>query len=60
VVWHISHVGHTVQQISQLLEIPQKDTRRLLAAGRTAAAPAHPAAARATHDRPSTAASSTW
>lgn len=38
VVWHISHTGRTVQQIAELLDIPQADTWQLLSAGRTAAA----------------------
>jgi hypothetical protein len=50
-VWHMSHVGRTVQQISELLEIPQKDTRWLLSAGRTAAA--HQPTRQSTDDRPS-------
>lgn len=37
-VWQMSHVGRTVRQIAELLEIPHKDIRRLLSAGRTAAA----------------------
>ncbi len=48
-VWQISHVGHTVQQISELLEIPQKDTRRLLSAGQIAA---HQPTPQPTHDKP--------
>lgn len=39
-VWHISHTGCTVAQISELLEIPQADTWQLLSAERAAAA--HP------------------
>jgi hypothetical protein len=50
-VWHMSHAGHTVQQISELLEITQKDTRWLLSAGRTAAA--HQPTLQPTDDRPS-------
>lgn len=46
VVRHISHTGRTVQQIAELLDIPQADTWQLLSAGRTAAA-------HATDDRPS-------
>jgi hypothetical protein len=49
-VWQISDAGRTVQQISELLEIPQKDTRQLLSTGRTAAA--YQAAPEPTHDRP--------
>jgi hypothetical protein len=37
-VRQISHTGRTVQQISELLGIPQADTWQLLSAGRTAAA----------------------
>jgi hypothetical protein len=50
-VWHISHAGRTVQQISELLEIAQKDTQRLLSAGWTAAA--HQPTLQPTDDRPS-------
>jgi hypothetical protein len=50
-VWHMSHADRTVQQISELLEIPQKDTRRLLSAGRTAAA--YQPTLQPTDDRPS-------
>jgi DNA repair exonuclease SbcCD ATPase subunit len=36
-VWHIGDAGRTVEQIADLLEMPQKDARRLLSAGRRAA-----------------------
>jgi hypothetical protein len=36
-VWHISDAGRTLEQIAELLEVPQKEARRLLHAGRTAA-----------------------
>ncbi|MGH3811784.1 MAG: hypothetical protein ACRDUV_04925 [Pseudonocardiaceae bacterium] len=36
-VWHISDAGRTVEQIAELLEMSQKDARRLLSIGRTAA-----------------------
>jgi hypothetical protein len=36
-VWQINDAGRTVEQIAELLEIPQKDIRRLLSAGRAAA-----------------------
>jgi hypothetical protein len=37
-VWKINDSGRTAEQIAELLEIPHKDVRRLLSAGRTAAA----------------------
>lgn len=36
-VWQLNAAGRTVEQIAELLEVPQKDARRLLSAGRTAA-----------------------
>jgi hypothetical protein len=36
-VWQLNGAGRTVEQIAELLEMPQKDTRRLLSAGRSAA-----------------------
>ncbi|MGH3827582.1 MAG: hypothetical protein ACRDQX_10480 [Pseudonocardiaceae bacterium] len=36
-VWQISDAGRTVEQIAELLEVPQKEARRLLHAGRAAA-----------------------
>jgi transcription initiation factor TFIIIB Brf1 subunit/transcription initiation factor TFIIB len=36
-VWHINDAGRTVEQIAELLEVPHKEARRLLHAGRTAA-----------------------
>lgn len=36
-VWDISDAGRTVEQIAELLEVSQKEARRLLHAGRTAA-----------------------
>lgn len=36
-VWQLSDTGRTVEQIAELLELPQKEARRLLAAGRKAA-----------------------
>jgi DNA-directed RNA polymerase specialized sigma24 family protein len=37
-VWKINDSGRTAEQIAELLEIPHKDVRRLLSAGRAAAA----------------------
>ena len=45
-VWQMSQTGRTVQQIAELLDIPQADTWQLLSAGRIAAA-------YATDDQPS-------
>lgn len=36
-VWQLNAAGRTVEQIAELLEVSQKDTRRLLSAGRKAA-----------------------
>lgn len=36
-VWQLNTAGRTVEQIAELLEVSQKETRRLLSAGRTAA-----------------------
>lgn len=36
-VWQLNTAGRTVEQIAELLEVPQKEARRLLSAGRTAA-----------------------
>jgi len=35
-VWQLNAAGRTVEQIAELLEVSQKDARRLLSAGRTA------------------------
>lgn len=35
-VWQLNTAGRTVEQIAELLEVSQKDTRRLLSAGRAA------------------------
>jgi hypothetical protein len=37
VVWQISDAGRTAQQIAELLELPQKEARQLLRAGRATA-----------------------
>lgn len=34
-VWQLNDAGRTVEQIAELLEVSQKETRRLLSAGRT-------------------------
>ncbi|MGH3936496.1 MAG: hypothetical protein ACRDS1_16215 [Pseudonocardiaceae bacterium] len=36
-VWHISDAGRTVEQIAELLELPQKEARQLLRVGRATA-----------------------
>lgn len=36
-VWQLNAAGRTVEQIAELLEVSQKEARRLLSAGRTAA-----------------------
>jgi hypothetical protein len=36
-VWQINDAGRTVEQISELLELPEKETRRLLRVGRATA-----------------------
>ncbi|MGH3935617.1 MAG: hypothetical protein ACRDS1_11695 [Pseudonocardiaceae bacterium] len=36
-VWQLNTAGRTVEQIAELLEVSQKEARRLLSAGRTAA-----------------------
>lgn len=36
-VWQINDAGRTLEQISELLELPEKETRRLLRVGRTTA-----------------------
>jgi hypothetical protein len=38
-VWQLNSAGRTVEQIAELLEMPQKEARRLVSAGRTAAKP---------------------
>lgn len=51
-VWQLNGAGRTVEQIAELLEIPQKDTRRLLSAGRSVAE-SDPAAAPGKNSTPS-------
>lgn len=38
-VWQLNTAGRTVEQIAELLEVSQKEARRLLSTGRTAAEP---------------------
>ena len=40
-VWQLNSAGRTVEQIADLLELSQKEARRLVSAGRTAAKPDH-------------------
>lgn len=49
-VWKINDSGRRVEQVAELLEIPQKDVRRLLSAGRTTAT-RQPTAPKAAEDR---------
>lgn len=52
-VWQLNAAGRTVEQIAELLEVPQKDARRLLSAGRTAAESDPDSAAGNSSTRPS-------
>jgi hypothetical protein len=51
-VWQLNGAGRTVEQIAELLEMPQKETRRLLSVGRSVAE-SDPAAAPGKNSSPS-------